>query len=64
MNCGMRSPTGIANQIGAVNEARGSREPDQPGYRIAIELSQFDAIVGDRVQSKIWLDDYAFHRWS
>ncbi len=44
--------TGIASQTGAVNEARGARPPDQPGYRIAIELSQFDAIVGDSVQAR------------
>lgn len=44
--------TSIANQTGAVNEARSGRAPDQPGYRIAIELNQFDAIVGDRVQAR------------
>lgn len=44
--------TGIANRTGAVNEARGTYPPDQPGYRIAIELSQFDAIVGERVQAR------------
>jgi uncharacterized lipoprotein YmbA len=44
--------TGIANQTGAVNEARRGRVFDQPGYRIAIELSQFDARVGDRVQAR------------
>ena len=44
--------TRIANQIGAINETRGSRSPDQPGYRIAIELSKFDAIVGDQVQAR------------
>lgn len=44
--------TRIANQIGAINETRGSRSPDQSGYRIAIELSKFDAIVGDQVQAR------------
>ncbi len=44
--------TRIANLIGAINETRGSRSPDQRGYRIAIELSKFDAIVGDRVQAR------------
>ncbi len=44
--------TRIANQIGAINEGRGSRSPDQPGYRIAIELSKFDAVVGDQVQAR------------
>ncbi len=43
--------SGIASQIGAVNDARGIRKPDQISYRIAIELSQFDAIVGDSVQA-------------
>ncbi len=44
--------TGIANQIGAINETRGARTPDQPVYRIAIELNQFDAVVGDRVAAR------------
>lgn len=44
--------TRIANQIGAINETRGSRSPDQPSYRIAIELGKFDAIVGDQVQAR------------
>jgi hypothetical protein len=43
---------GIANQTGAVSEARGTHPRDQPGYRIAIELSQFDAIVGERVKAR------------
>jgi uncharacterized lipoprotein YmbA len=41
---------GIAERIGAVNETRGVRT--QPTYRIAIELSQFDAIVGDKIQAR------------
>lgn len=41
----------IADQTGAVNEPR-ARKSDQPVYRIAIELSEFDAIVGDRVQAR------------
>ena len=47
---------GIADQTGAINETRGSRQaahtPGWPVYRIAIELGQFDAIVGDRVQAR------------
>lgn len=43
---------GIADQIGAVNEARAARKPDQPVYRIAIELNQFDAVVGDKVAAR------------
>ncbi|MDQ3186749.1 MAG: PqiC family protein [Pseudomonadota bacterium] len=44
--------TGIANQVGAINEGRGLRVLDRPSYRIAIVLSQFDAIVGDKVQAR------------
>jgi uncharacterized lipoprotein YmbA len=44
--------TRIASRIGAINETRGSREPGQPGYRIAIELVQFDAVVGDAVRAR------------
>lgn len=43
---------GIANRTGAVNRTGGIRAPGQPSYRIAIELSQFDAIVGDKVQAR------------
>lgn len=43
---------GIAKRTGAVNETRGIRALDHPTYRIAIELSQFDAIVGDKVQAR------------
>jgi uncharacterized lipoprotein YmbA len=46
---------GIINQTGAVREARGSSAgstPDRQVYRVAIELGQFDAIVGDRVQAR------------
>jgi uncharacterized protein len=43
---------GIANRTGAVNETRGISTLDRPAYRIAIELSQFDAIVGDRIQAR------------
>lgn len=43
---------GIANQTGAVNETRGIPTLDQPGYRIAIELSQLDAIVDDKIQAR------------
>lgn len=43
---------GITSQIGAINETRGARTSDQPVYRVAIELSQFDAIVGDKVAAR------------
>jgi uncharacterized lipoprotein YmbA len=46
----------IAEKVGAINEIRGSRAPAhlayQPVYRIAIELSQFDATVGGRVNAR------------
>lgn len=44
--------TRIADRIGAINETRGSREPGQHGYRIAIELGQFDAVMGDAVRAR------------
>ena len=44
--------SGIANLTGAVNRARRGRTPDQIVYRIAIELSQFDAIIGDSVKAR------------
>lgn len=47
--------TGIANQTGAIRETRGAGgtyASDYRGYRVAIELGQFDAIVGDRVQAR------------
>ncbi|MGH8762225.1 MAG: PqiC family protein [Nitrosospira sp.] len=43
---------GIASQTGAVNETRGIPTFDQPGYRIAIELGQLDAIVDDKIQAR------------
>ncbi len=44
--------SGIANLTGAVNRTRRGRTPDQIVYRIAIELSQLDAIIGDSVQAR------------
>jgi uncharacterized lipoprotein YmbA len=44
--------SGIANLTGAVNRARGSRAPDQIVYRIAIELSQFDAIIDGSIKAR------------
>ena len=42
----------ITSKTGAINETRGSRAPGQPSYRIAIELGQFDAVVGDSVRAR------------
>lgn len=44
--------SGIANLTGAVNRAQRGRTPDQTVYRIAIELSQFDAIINDSVKAR------------
>jgi len=44
--------SGIANLTGAVNRAQRSRAPDQIVYRIAIELSQLDAIIDDSIKAR------------
>jgi uncharacterized lipoprotein YmbA len=42
---------GIAAQLGAVDVKHGGRQAGQPVYRIAIDLRQFDAVSGDRVDA-------------
>jgi uncharacterized protein len=42
---------GIANRLGAIDVSRSGRPTDQPVYRIAIELREFDAAPGDKVQA-------------
>jgi len=42
----------IAGKIGAIKVIRRGRLAGQPIYRIAIELSQFDATVGGRVNAR------------
>ena len=42
---------GIAAQLGAVDVRHGGRQPGQPVYRIAVNVRQFDAISGDRVDA-------------
>jgi uncharacterized lipoprotein YmbA len=42
---------GIAAQLGAVDVKHGGRQAGQPVYRIAINLRQFDAVSGDRVDA-------------
>jgi uncharacterized lipoprotein YmbA len=42
---------GIAAQLGAVDIRRGARQAGPPVYRIAVDLRQFDAIEGDRVDA-------------
>jgi uncharacterized lipoprotein YmbA len=42
---------GIAAQLGAVDVKHGGRQEGQPVYRIAVNLRQFDAIDGERVDA-------------
>jgi uncharacterized lipoprotein YmbA len=42
----------ISEKIGGINESHGSRKAGQPVYRIAVELSQFDATVGGRINAR------------
>ena len=42
---------GITNQLGAIDISRGGRLANQPTYRIAIALQQFNAIPGEQVQT-------------
>jgi uncharacterized protein len=55
----------IAGKIGAMNEnreIRGNQARGQPVYRIAIELSQFDATIGDRVNTRFdWTISHSTH---
>lgn len=41
----------IAGRLGATDVSRSGRPADQPVYRIAIELREFDAAPGDKVQA-------------
>ena len=43
--------SGLANQLGAVDVTRGGRPSGSPGYRIAIDLREFDAAPGDKVRA-------------
>ncbi len=42
---------GIAARLGAVDATRGARPPGQPAWRIAVQLRQFDAVEGSRVDA-------------
>ena len=42
---------GIAQQLGAIDVTTGGRLPDQPVYRIAVQLRQWDAVVDNQVQA-------------
>lgn len=43
--------SGIAMRVGAVDATRSGRPSGQPGVRIAVQLRQFDAIEGSRVDA-------------
>ncbi len=43
--------SGITNQLGAIDTSHGRRVPNQPTYRIAIVLQQFNATLGEQVQT-------------
>ena len=42
---------GIGARLGAVDARHGGRQPGQPLYRIAVNVRQFDAISGERVDA-------------
>ncbi len=42
---------GITNQLGAIDLSHGGRIANQPTYRIAIVLQQFNATLGEQVQT-------------
>ncbi|RZL66239.1 MAG: membrane integrity-associated transporter subunit PqiC [Variovorax sp.] len=43
--------SGVAMRLGAVDATRSGRPAGQPGVRIAVQLRQFDAIEGSRVDA-------------
>lgn len=43
--------SGITNQLGAIDISHGRRVANQPTYRIAIVLQQFNAIPGEQVET-------------
>lgn len=43
--------SGISSQLNAIDISRGSRTANQPTYRIAIVLQQFNATPGEQVQA-------------
>lgn len=43
--------SGIAAQLGAIDARSGGRQANQPVYRIAVDLRQFDAVSGNRVDA-------------
>ncbi|UVH60439.1 PqiC family protein [Variovorax paradoxus] len=43
--------TGIAGRLGALDVTKGGRQSSQPVWRIAVQLQQFDAVDGGRVDA-------------
>jgi uncharacterized lipoprotein YmbA len=43
---------GIVNSIGAIDVSKVGRQPTKPAWRIAVQLSQFDAILNTRVDAR------------
>ena len=43
--------SGIARRLGAVDATKGGRPRGQPVTRIAVQLRQFDAVEGSRVEA-------------
>ncbi|QRX82042.1 membrane integrity-associated transporter subunit PqiC [Glaciimonas sp. PAMC28666] len=43
--------SGLADKLGAVDVTRGGHPSDSPSYRIAVDLREFDAAPGDKVQA-------------
>ncbi len=63
--------SGITSRLGAVDVTKGSRPTDQPAWRIAVQLKQFDAVEDSRVDAGFsWTvrrsdtDRYASCTWS
>jgi uncharacterized lipoprotein YmbA len=45
--------SGIASRLGAIDVTRGGRQPSQPAWRIAVQLTQFDAVENSRVDAAL-----------
>ena len=43
--------SGIAARLGALDVTKGGRQPSQPVWRIAVQVRQFDAVDGGRVDA-------------
>ena len=45
--------SGVAARVGAADSTRGGRQTGQPAWRIAVQVRQFDAIDGTRVDAAL-----------